>query len=182
MTLYGEICGYTPDCGYIQDMYDYGCQPGESKLMPYRISVHNPEDDTRTEWDVEDVYNWTVDLLNNHPELQDKIIPIDILYHGQFSKLYPKIKVDAGWHDNVLHAMAEDHELFGMEDCEPLCSNPVPREGLVIRKDGDKQPEAFKLKTDKFREFERKQVDAGIIDNEMSEGYNDTIAEEISES
>lgn len=150
--------------------------------MPYRISVHNPEDDTRTEWDVEDVYNWTVELMNNHPELQDKIIPIDILYHGQFSKLYPKIKVDADWHDNVLHTMAEDHELFGMEELEPMCSNPVPREGLVIRKDGDKYPEAFKLKTDKFREFERKQVDAGIVDSEMAESYEDVQEEETPEN
>lgn len=182
MTLYGEICGYTPDGKYIQDKYDYGCQPGESKLMPYRISVHNPEDDTRTEWDVEDVYNWTVELMNNHPELQDKIIPIDILYHGQFSKLYPKIKVNADWHDNVLHTMAEDHELFGMEELEPMCSNPVPREGLVIRMDGDKYPEAFKLKTDKFREFERKQVDAGIVDSEMAESYEDVQEEETPEN
>ena len=179
MTVYGEICGYTPDGKFIQDKYDYGCQPGESKFMPYRISVHDTETDIRTEWDIEDVYNWTVSLLNEHPELQGKIMPIDILYHGKFVNLYPDIKADNNWHDNVLHTMAGDSVTFGMEELEPLCANPVPREGLVIRKDGDKCPEAFKLKTDCFREFERKQVDAGIIDSEMAENFGeDTPPEE----
>lgn len=171
MTIYSEIYGYTPDGKFIQDKYDYGCKPGESKMTPYRITVTDEATGVHVEWNKEDVYNWTVDLINRVPELQGKLVPVDIFYHGRFRDLYPHIKADLHWHENVLRAMQEDQETFGMEQLEPLCVNPVPREGLVIRKDDDNYPEAWKLKTDAFRTFERKQIDAGIVDGEMAEGY-----------
>jgi hypothetical protein len=171
-SIYGEIYGYTPDGSYIQKDYDYGCKPGESKFTPYRISIHDPETDEWKEMNKEDVYNWTVDLLNNHPELHNKLVPVDIFYHGRFRDLYPNIKVNNEWHDKVLYAMQADTENFGMELMEPLCVNVVPREGLIIRKDNDKVPEAFKLKTDAFKAKERQQIDEGIVDSETLEGYN----------
>jgi hypothetical protein len=172
-SIYGEIYGYTPDGSYIQKDYDYGCKSGESKFTPYRISIHDPETDDWTEMNKEDVYNWTVDLLNKHPELHNKLVPIDIFYHGRFRDLYPNIKVNSEWHDNVLYAMQADTENFGMELMEPLCVNVVPREGLIIRKDNDKVPEAFKLKTDAFKAKERQQIDEGIVDSETVEGYTE---------
>jgi hypothetical protein len=69
--------------------------------------------------------------------------------------------------------MQADTENFGMELMEPLCVNVVPREGLIIRKDNDKVPEAFKLKTDAFKAKERQQIDEGIVDSETVEGYTE---------
>ena len=47
----------------------------------------------------------------------------------------------------------------------------MPREGVVIRINGDPVAEAFKLKTDAFYGKEQKEIDAGNIDAEMSETY-----------
>ena len=54
-----------------------------------------------------------------------------------------------------------------MEMNEPLCRNKVPREGIVIRKNDDKIPEAFKLKCVKFLTRESKLIDNGDVDIEM---------------
>lgn len=175
MTIYAEIVGYEPgnEEKMIQKSYDYGCEPGKSKFMPYRISTINLEG-IRSEWNVEDVYNWTVKLMEEHPELSADIMPIDILYHGQAKDLYPLNTSDLhDWRNKFYLELCNDTENFGMEMLEPLCRNEVPREGIVIRIDDDEFPEAFKVKTDLFRSWERNQVDNGEIDIEMLEGYDE---------
>ena len=47
----------------------------------------------------------------------------------------------------------------------------MPREGIVIRKDGDPICEAYKLKCSSFLLMESKAIDKGEVDMEMSEGY-----------
>lgn len=171
MTVYGEICGYcTNSDKMIQKGYDYGCKRGENYLMPYRITFTDSEGN-KTEWDVNEVYGWTVKLLADHPELSGRIKPIDILYHGTLANLYPDIDITEHWHENVLARMKEDTEHFGMEKNEPLCKNKVPREGIVIRIDGDETAEAFKLKASKFYERERSLIDNGEVDIEMMDAY-----------
>ncbi len=55
MTVYGEIVGYVPGTTkMIQKDYDYGCQPGESKFMPYRIT-QEVEDGKKYEYEVFEV-------------------------------------------------------------------------------------------------------------------------------
>lgn len=172
MTIYGEIIGYeTGTDRPIQKLYDYGAKLGENFLMIYRITQIDRETGEKREFDVNEVYDWTMQLVKDYPELKASVHPIDIFYHGPFNELYPDIPVDNKWHDNILQRMASDKELFGMEELEPLCVNKVPREGLVIRVDHDKVPRAYKLKTVAFRDFEQKQIDAGEVDSEMDEGY-----------
>ena len=167
MTLYGEICGYVDGTtSMIQKGYDYGCSAGESFLMPYRITYTDP-DGKHTEWEVSEVYGWTVKLLADHPELKDKVHPINILYHGTLGELYPDLDTAEHWNENVLLAMADDKEHFGMELNEPLCKNKVPREGIVLRITEDPHSEAFKLKTFAFLLKEAKMVDSGDVDIEM---------------
>ena len=155
MTVYSEIAGYLTGCQtMIQKQYAYGCQPGENFIMPYRISTMN-EGGVRYEWNVQDVCDWTVRLIDRMKEAGDenwkRIHPIDILYHGTLANLYPEIDEDNHWHENVLEKMKNDKEHFGMEDYEPLCTGcKVPREGIVIRIDDDPINEAFKLKTTSF--------------------------------
>lgn len=155
MTIYGEICGYLTGCqSMIQKSYPYECQPGENNIMIYRISTMT-EGGVRYEWNVQDVYDWTVRLIDRMKEAGDenwkRIHPIDILYHGTLANLYPEIDEDNHWHENVLEKLKNDKEHFGMEDYEPLCTGcKVPREGIVIRIDNDPINEAFKLKTTSF--------------------------------
>jgi hypothetical protein len=169
MTVYGEIFGYcTGDSKLIQKDYDYGCEVGKNKFMPYRITTK--EDKIIREWNVDEVYDWTTKLLNENPELKEKIKPIEILYHGTLKDFYPGIQVDDSWNANVLKAMKVDNRL-GMEKNESLCINRVPREGIVLRIDNDPMREAFKLKCVKFLEREKKLMDEGEVDTEMMEGY-----------
>ena len=171
MTVYGEICGYVDGSqSMIQKGYDYGCQPGTSYLMPYRITFTDPEGN-HTEWEVDEVWGWTKALIDEHPELADKVKPINILYHGTLSNLYPDIDVSEHWNENVLIAMRNDQEHFGMELDEPMCKNKVPREGVVVRIEGDAKVEAFKLKADAFKFREAKQMDKGEVDMEMQDAY-----------
>lgn len=173
MEVFSEIVGYvTGGQSMIQKGYDYGCAPGTNKIMPYRITINNPDGGV-TEWDVMEVYGWTLQLLKEHPELKDKVVPIDILYHGTLGDLYPDIDPELHWNDNVLKAMRNDKEHFKMEENEPACKSKVPREGIVIRIDGDAKSEAFKLKTDAFKFREAAAMDKGEVDAEMMEGYGD---------
>lgn len=173
MSLYGEICGYCPGSDkMIQKSYDYGCLPGENTLMLYRITTMNEDGVTKREWEVPEVREWSENLVAEHPELKGKLVPIDLLYHGRFGDLYPDLDTEQHWQMNVLLRMKSDVERFGMEQNESLCThNEVPREGLVIRKEDDELSEAFKLKCDKFFEWEKKQMDAGVVDAEMMDGY-----------
>lgn len=177
MMLYGEIVGYlTGSQKMIQKDYDYGCPVGTNKLMLYRITTEN-EDGTKREWEIQEVYDWTLQLVKDYPELEKYIHPIDILYIGTLQQLYPDIDVANHWHENVLEAMKKDKKTFGMELNEPLCKKKVPREGIVIRKVGDMISEAWKLKCSKFLMAEGESITNAEIngdeyeDLEMSEHY-----------
>lgn len=165
MSIYGEIFGYETADKYIQHKYDYGCEPGKNKLMIYRIT--SEIENGKYEWNISEIVEWTNHFLHEHPELKEYIYPLQVLYHGTLSKLYPDIPVDENWHENVLLAMKNDKEHFCMEMNEPLCNNKVPREGIVVRIDYDPICEAFKLKTDAYALREVKDMESGVVDMEI---------------
>lgn len=172
MTVYGEIAGYVSDSQtMIQKGYDYGCEIGENFLMPYRIT-ETDADGNHKEWNVQDVFEWTLELLKEHPELEGKVKPITVLYHGKLCELYGNIECDDHWGENLLMKLGEDKK-FKMEKNEPLCNNKVPREGIIIRIQDDAKAEAFKLKTVAFKMREAKLIDSGEVDVEMVNGYGD---------
>lgn len=171
MTIYGEIIGYlTNSDKMIQKNYDYGCNKGENKLMIYRITTTN-EDGTKHEWNVTEVKDWTEKLVNDHPEIADRIHVIDLLYHGTLGDLYPNISYIDHWHENVLEALRNEETRFNMEKNDPICRNKVPFEGIVLRIDNDEISEAFKLKCKKFLSKEREEIDKGEVDIEMVDAY-----------
>jgi hypothetical protein len=173
MTLYCEIFGYmTEDTRMIQKGYDYGCSVGTNKIMIYRITTDN-ENGPKKEWNVQEIFDWTISFIEKYPELYSVMHPIDILYHGTLADLYPHIDTNNHWHENVLEALKNDKEHFGMELDEPMCKNVVPREGVVIRIDDDPLNEAFKLKTDYFFGRESKMIDNGEVDIEIENGYGE---------
>lgn len=174
MTVYGEICGYiTNSQKMIQKGYDYGCDEGENFLMIYRITTTN-EDGSKKEWNVQDVYDWAKKLITEHTELEKRIQPITIFYHGTLQDLYPDLSLMEHWHENVLEAMRNDKEHFGMEKKEPLCRNSVWREGIVVRKDNDDLAEAFKLKCMHFLKAE------AVLMDDIANGKEE-ISEEMAE-
>lgn len=172
MTVYGEIFGYLSGSDkMIQKNYDYGCEKGKNKLMPYRITTTN-DNGTKHEWNVTEVKEWTEKLIKEHPELADRIHVIDLLYHGTLANLYPHLSLTDHWHENVLEEMRKDVVHFGMEKREPLCTtHNVPREGICVRIDNDEINENFKLKCQHFFDMERKAIDAGEVDIEMADAY-----------
>lgn len=173
MTVYGEAVGYLPDNSMkmIQNGHDYGCEPGKYKLMPYRIVSENPNGVHR-EWDVQEVFEWTQKIISKSPEIADKIMPINILYNGSLRDLYPDLDPkNSNWCD-ILLARLKIESRFCMEKREPLCRNKVPREGIVIRINGDSIAEAFKLKTQVHFDLERKELDEGVMDLETQQGDN----------
>jgi len=177
MTIYGEIIGYVSGSEkMIQPEYDYGCNKGENKLMIYRITTTN-DNGTKKEWNVFDVKNWTEKLIEEHPEIADRIHVIDIAYHGTLADLYPELSLTEHWHENVLEKMREDKKRFNMEKNCPFCVNKVPFEGIVLRIDDDDIAEAFKLKTKKFQKREAKLMDdiadgKEELSEEMAETYS----------
>lgn len=171
MTIYGEIVGYQPNSEtMIQKGYDYGCEIGKNFFMPYRITQAD-ENGKINEWNVSQVKKWTENLVKNNPEFVNEIKPITIFYEGTLVDLYPNLRVDEHWHEEVLYQMKQDKEHFGMEENEPMCKNIVPREGICVRIVDDPINECFKLKCDLFFEHERGEMDKGNVDIEMSEGY-----------
>lgn len=167
LTVYGEICGYLTGLErMVMKNYDYGCRQGENFLMPYRIT-HTAPDGKKTEWSVQQVHDWTQNLLRQHPKLSGYLRPIEILYHGTLGDLYPTLDRTRFWQESVLEAIKEDTEHFGMELDEPLCQHKVPREGICIRIDNDRTPQCFKLKTTAFFHRETKLIDQGLVDYEM---------------
>ena len=173
-TIYGEICGYlTGDSKMIQKDYDYGCAVGENFFMPYRITYLDPAGGERKEFSVLEVRDWTLKLLQEHPELRDKVKVIPILYSGKLSDRYSDIPVeDREWNTEVIKRLEQDVE-FGMEGLEPLCtSHKVPREGFCLRIDNDPIAECFKCKCKAFLFRESKEMDSGQVDIEMGERYD----------
>lgn len=182
-TLYGEIVGYVDDSGaMIQKGYDYGCVAKDNvdgnvqkQYMIYRIS-EALEDGTSKEWSVSKVKEWTENLIAEHPEIAPFIRPIDLLWHGTLAELYPEIDTENHWQENVLQALKNDKEHFGMELDEPFCKNKVPREGIVLRIDTGEESvptSAYKLKCDTFRARELKAIDKGEVDMEMEIEYQE---------
>lgn len=173
VTIYGEIVGYlTGSDKMIQKGYDYGCKVGTNKLMIYRVN-EKLEDGTHKEYEIDEVIDFTNNLVGNFSDISDRILRYPLLYHGTLANLYPDIDVADHWHENVLEAMKNDKKHFGMELNEPMCNNKVPREGICLRIANDKVKECFKLKCLKFLKKESEDIDKGMVDIEMADNYNE---------
>lgn len=169
LTVYGEIVGYLEgSTQMIQKQHDYGCNRGEWKFMPYRITSTD-EYGNKTEWEIKDVDAWTHKLVEEHPELAPKTMFLNFVYYGRFGDMYPDVPEDENWNRNVLERMKNDKEMILMELDEPMCKNKVPREGVVVRIVGDKFPRAWKLKSLRHYGKEAEAHDKGEVDIEETE-------------
>jgi hypothetical protein len=174
MTVYGEIVGYIEGTTQmIQAKHDYGCEPGQWKFMPYRITL-TAQDGSKSEFSVIEVAEWVDHILmefGDQPaygnyKISDILMRMDIRFIGRVDEMYPNLIYDENWHASLLELMKNDKEMLGMELDEPLCKNKVPREGVVLRLLRDKYARAWKLKSKRHYELEAKQHDAGEVDME----------------
>ena len=161
-TIYGEICGYlTGESRMIQKDYDYGCKVGENFLMIYRITEHT--ETGLKEYNVGEIMVFTHYLVRAMEKAQDKNVGrimniADIrLFEGSVGVLT----------SNMEELPRVLSERFRIEENEPLCTQKVPREGVVVRIQNDEVAEAFKLKGVAFLSREAKNVDSGEVDIEM---------------
>ena len=177
MTLYGEICGYlTGNAKMIQQDYDYGCREGENFLMIYRATKH--EEGRLRELSIDEVIQLTDAIKARMHDAGDpnvgRIFNIGgvKVYQGTVAQLLagignvpdPNANYDMRDFPDTLASRCQ------IEDREPLCKgHNVPREGVVVRIEDDEVPEAFKLKSLRFLEREKKAIDKGEVDMEMQE-------------
>lgn len=151
-TIYGEIVGHTPTGSSIQGKYDYGCKETESKLFVFRVTYTTPQ-------------GMVIELT--HPQVQRycEMYGLDMPethYHGYLKDYKKCFGVDGmyedveTWRADVLKELQND---FNEMDC-PNCVNKVPREGVILRKEGV-EFEAYKLKSNRFLEGETKSADMG---------------------
>ena len=166
ITIYGEICGYlTDNAKMIQKDYDYGCRQGENVLMIYRATQH--VDGVLKEYSIREVGHLTEVIKARMSDAGDKnvgrifnILNI-VLYQGTVADLIGEGGDMRDFPDKLA-------DLCNIEKREPLCTgHKVPREGVVVRIEGDEVPEAFKLKSLAFLEQEKKAIDKGEFDIEM---------------
>lgn len=166
LTVYGEICGYLPGGKMIQKDYDYGCKPDQNFLMLYRATQHT--DEGLRELSIDEVIQLTEVITERMKDADDdsrfRIFNIQNvrLWQGTVEQLIGEGGDMRDFPDRLA-------EVCKIEADEPLCRNKVPREGVVVRIQGDEVAEAFKLKSLRFLEREKKAIDKGEVDMEMQE-------------
>lgn len=162
MTVYYEIIGFLPNGNYIQKNYDYGYVPPKNDfkyginfgIQVYRITLTNVDGKVH-EFSAREVQQYCI--LNG-------LVPVEEYYYGYAKDLYPDLDIENHWNENFLEKLSNDKNFY-MEEFSPLCSNKVPHEGIVIKKE-NMVSEAFKLKCFKFIDKEGKALDKGEINME----------------
>ena len=120
ITLYGEIVGHTPSGAYIQQGYSYGCAPWTSRFYCYRITYTTPDGN---------VIEFTDSQIRQYCELRSiDVVPLlNELVVRDFYLSEPHLFVE-----DITHPTSA----WCIEVMCPLNDNKVPREWVVIRRDG----------------------------------------------
>jgi hypothetical protein len=157
MTVYSEIVGYLPSGKEIQKGYDYKCESGRFKIMPYRITKNNANGNgVWSELTSQGVNDYAAAAADG----EAKIVPTIIAYKGAAKDLYSDLQnSDADqWRNEFLARLSNDSNFY-MNENSPDCNNTVPHEGLVLRFENKPHQKALKIKCDKFYEYESKMLD-----------------------
>ncbi len=181
MTVYAEIVGFQPTGKAIQSIkagvYNYGCRftkaedyngktgiemhdMGLFEIYVYRITSTNI-DGVKHEWSAKQVQQWCKSRgLKAVPEMFYGYVQD---YMENTNKPYDPENFRELW----LECMMTDAGFYMEKECF-MCKDPVPTEGVVIRKE-TLELEAYKLKCFRFRAAETKELDEGnenIEDNQ----------------
>lgn len=144
ITLYWEIVGYTEWGQQIQKGYTYGCSKWESKFYCYRITYTTPDGT---------VIEFTYNQIAQYCSLRSiEVVPLI------WETVWQWDSEDDLWMTWII--------VWDIEVMCPLNDNKVPREWVVIRRDGQETYSAYKLKSQLFLGYETKQLDEGTVDTE----------------
>lgn len=162
-TLYGEIVGYTADGKEIQKGYSYGCNPGQHRLLVYRVTMTNAD-------------GLVVEL--GTPQMLEFLAKYGIeslpqFYYGKAKDLYPAGDDVEFWQGDFLRYLESRYVNDGV--C-PHNGNKAPAEGIVLRIDRLSECENFKCKNFKFLAWESKELDAGTLDLETAQSEPELVA------
>ncbi len=163
-TVYGEILGFTSDGGWIQKDFDYGCNVGEHKFYIYRMTVVNSDGN---------VLELTDKQIEEFCEKNGFLYKDTFIYYGAakgwLSLQYPNGREQEGnWEDLFLSKLEEK---FNEKDCY-MCTNKVPEEGIIVRKESSEHYEAYKLKSKRFLLKESEEQEKEVLnleDNQTEE-------------
>lgn len=159
-TLYGEILGYEKSGSAIQKDYDYGCKQGEYKFYVYRITIVNPDGKLLELSDKQ---------IEEFCEKNGLLYKDTFIYYGKAKDLFNSNYSDIiQWREELLKTLEIN---FNEKDCY-ICSNKVPEEGIILRKENSEYYEAYKLKSKRFllKESElQEQEITNLEDNQIEE-------------
>lgn len=161
-TLYGEILGYTPSGSGIQGKYDYGCKVGEHKFYVYKISVVNSDGQVNYLSDLQ-IKEWCDKVGLNYSDT--------LIYYGKAINHFDYESAGSEdieeWRNQFLIHL---EILYNEKDCY-MCSNKVPEEGIILRKESFETYEAYKLKSRRFllHESEEQEKEISNIEDNQNE-------------
>ena len=189
--LYGEIVGYLPDGGFIQNKYDYGLKPGTHEFYIYRITSVN-EDGYSVELGTDAIIEFCkkvglpyidkfysgsavglyreLSALYEHQERRQFEVVLENYYSSLIDYTESKDSDKEVYHEIFLEYLELFQQNFvkllenqyNEKDCY-VCKNKVPEEGIVLRLSEKLDKfEALKLKSFKFLEKESKDADKEI--------------------
>jgi len=151
-SIYYEIVGFTKSGGAIQPKYDYGCKQNEKKIFVYRITSTNSAGNV-------------IDLSSAQVKQFCDTVGISyvpILFSGKVKDLLSDEDINNDWGSKFIGTLTNK---YTDKDCY-MCSNKVPEEGIVIRKESLFGFESYKLKSFRFLEYETEMLDTGEADIE----------------
>lgn len=162
ISIYGEIVGFETNGSAIQKGYDYGCSaeygttirehlategkiPAAYRFVVYRVTYTKPDGS---------VIEFTWPQLKEFCAKYGLETVKEIFYGpaGMFIDDY----IEEGFGDTFFKVLQTEY-VEQMGNCK-YCSNSVPAEGVVVRKDGGT---AYKLKSSSFLAKESKDADNG---------------------
>lgn len=156
ITLYGEIVGYTPAGGFIQNGYHYGCKSGQHKFVVYRVTYTN-QDGKTLEFSWQQMKEFC---------LKYGFEMVKELWCGRAVDFVSDADVSCHWHEQFLSAIEAK---FVTDQMCPYNAFEVPQEGIVLKVDTLSENVAFKLKNFRFLQHETKALDSGEVDMETFE-------------
>jgi len=150
ITIYGEIVGYLENGGHIQKNYDYGCKENEHRVYVYRITYTNSSGN---------VFEFSHNQIKEFCRI-NSLTMVPELYYGKAKDLFD-LDISNHWHENFIKKLSDS---YLEKECY-MCSNKVPAEGIVLRKESS-DFKAYKYKSFSFYEHETKLLDRGENDIE----------------
>lgn len=163
MTLYYEIVGYLPNGALIQGDFDYGYKRPEkvNDNVQYTVGINFGVHVYRITCAVEDnIIEYSTKQIQSYCAKYG-LSYVPELFYGNTSELSDERMTLKNWQSKLLQTLKDR---YNEKDCF-MCKNVVPEEGCVVRIE-DHDFNVFKLKSNRFYDYETKSKDKDVVDIE----------------